>query len=76
MTGVRSQKSETKRGTATACTLPGCSRCTYFVRYVDIDIAVVGACHHKAPVLGDRGAAVWPHVCGDDWCGDFALRPR
>ncbi len=57
---------------------PSCGGCHYFVscaaevqsdgehRY--------GHCHYRAPTTEKRGAAEWPSVWDDYWCGDFEVR--
>ncbi len=48
---------------------PNCGRCRYFV--LSASKIGDGHCHCRAPVTDKRGAAEWPSVWGDYWCGEF-----
>lgn len=58
---------------------PSCGECRYFILSA-VEVLCdgehrYGHCHCRAPVTGKRGAAEWPSVWGDYWCGDFEHRP-
>lgn len=53
-----------------------CDACRYWQETDGKAEPAVGECRRYAPPPGDGLTAMWPMTDADDWCGEYAERPR